>query len=274
MSNKMSNKHEKLPTKANEYWAFVLWKSLPAQLKKLPPAKITEMGFDMQVLQLLRIKTNDEFAQNFDISRDTLTDWQRLPRFGDDIRNTIDKTVLRTYKSAIDHNFTMKTLEEADASRVKLWKQLYEGWTEKGEIEHTGRVEHSSLIEVGEISKSDILNLVIGKVAKKQGMNAVDLMDKMRDGYYKELDVEDAQVVDFTFPSDQVYDFNEIEEGRKAINKDELPEPNGELSKASENLKATLLQRLKEISDTEANKNKLTDAINRVKKKGKGNDKK
>ena len=275
MLMKNPNQSEKLPLKANEYWAFVMWKSLPASLRKLDSNKLGELGFDVEILDLLKLKNHSEFCKQFGVCMDTLTDWSRLPRFTSDVMTVINNTIVHTYKSAIDHNFTMKTLQEANASRVKLWKQLYEGWTEKGEVEHSGTVEHNNLLAGDEITKNDLLNLVIGKVAQKRGINAVDLMDKMKDGYYKELDIEDAEVVsDFRYPSDHNYDFNEIELQHQGIDKSKIPKPNGELSKASEELKNKLIERLKDISEQENNNESLNDVIKRVKNKGKGNRKK
>jgi len=97
----------------------------------------------------------------------------------------------------------------------------------------------------------------------------------MKDGYYKELDIEDAEVVsDFRYPSDHNYDFNEIELQHQGIDKSKIPKPNGELSKASEELKNKLIERLKDISEQENNNESLNDVIKRVKNKGKGNRKK
>jgi hypothetical protein len=261
---------EKLPLKANEYWAFVMWKSLPASLRKLDSIKLGELGFDVEILDLLKLKNHSEFCKQFGVCMDSLTDWQRLPRFSGDVMTVINNTIVHTYKSAIDHNFTMKTLQEADASRVKLWKQLYEGWTEKGELEHSGIVD-TNLLGSEEITKTDIINLVIGKVANKQGINAVELMDKMKNGFYKDLDIQDAEVVsDFRYPSDHNYDFNEIQKQNKGIDKAKMPTPNGELSKASAELKAKLLERLKDISNEKKSADTLNDAIKRVKNKNKG----
>ena len=48
----------------------------------------------------------------------------------------------------IDFHFTQMTIKESDAPRVKLWKQLYEGWVEKQKSKVSGSLNEGIKQEI------------------------------------------------------------------------------------------------------------------------------
>ena len=114
-----------------------MWKSIPVALRKLnreKPKRLTELGFDTkdsEFTKLLEINTKTEFAEKFKVTIQQLNRWDRskvVQKITDEINSK--SNVLR-FRKDIDFNFTMMTMRESDASRVKLWKQLYQGFKEE-----------------------------------------------------------------------------------------------------------------------------------------------
>lgn len=117
--------------------AYVLWKSIPAMLRILPEIEQRKMGYDTSdpvFAKLLSIQNKTQFCDVFGIGKNTPTQWEAE----EDFQGKVDALSLgghvMKFKKDIDFSFTQKVLRHGDANRVKLWKQLYEGWSEK--IEH------------------------------------------------------------------------------------------------------------------------------------------
>jgi hypothetical protein len=114
--------------------SYILWRSIPAMLKILPKEDQKRMGYDVDdpMFQiLLSLKTKAEFCKAFDINVNQPARWEA----DDNVKKEIDKRsitdhVMR-FRKDVDFSFTQKVLRHGDAHRMKLWKQLYEGWTEK-----------------------------------------------------------------------------------------------------------------------------------------------
>jgi len=123
--------------KKQEATIYALWRSIPLVFHELPVSKLASMGCDIddEVFQkLITCKTKTQFKEIFHLSWATLKDWdtnKEVQKMVDDFNK--QSNVLR-YKKDIDFHFTQATIREADAARVKLWKQLYEGWVEKQNV--------------------------------------------------------------------------------------------------------------------------------------------
>ena len=132
---------------------FVFWYSIPTSLKSMTLTQLKDIGFDTSnkvLKELIKIKSQTEFAKHFDVSIDTLTRWKRRKTFKKQYNKLCDQNILK-FKKDIDYSFTEKTIRTGDAPRVKLWKQLYEGWIEKKVVEQTGS-----------------LNVLLNEIAKKK----------------------------------------------------------------------------------------------------------
>ena len=135
------------PYNKKQYELFAFWSSIPMALRELTGDKLRRMGYDSsdeKFMKLMSIRTRTEFADEFKITRRQMYEWEN----DDDFKKLVNKfnsdSNVLAFKKDIDFQFTMKTINEGDASRVKLWKQLFENWTERSEtrspaLEELGR---------------------------------------------------------------------------------------------------------------------------------------
>ena len=122
--------------KREVFEAYAIWSSIPLALRRLKPQQLEGLGIDTGdelLSKLINIKTKTQFAKEFNIDRGNLPDWEKREDFQKRVEELNMKNNVLKYKKDIDFKFTRKTIQEADAARVKLWKQLYEGWKETTE---------------------------------------------------------------------------------------------------------------------------------------------
>ena len=119
-------KHKAFPT-------YLLWKSLPSLLlANLDEAK--RMGIkDEQIISLLGVENQTAFAARFKVSQITLSFWNKH----------IDKKGLlkdqrMVWMKKLTSNVVMalyrEAIKEGDASRVKLFMQMVEGFVETQKV--------------------------------------------------------------------------------------------------------------------------------------------
>jgi hypothetical protein len=127
-----------VPNRDKEFKMYVLWKSLPPllrnELHKNPAIwKQTGFGDNPVIEELLKLKTQQEFADAFGVSKDTLSIWN----------NTIERRDLlgdfRLWAKHLTHNLLMsmynKGIKYGDPYRVELWLKSIHGWKETTEVE-------------------------------------------------------------------------------------------------------------------------------------------
>jgi uncharacterized protein (DUF849 family) len=122
-----------------ELYAF--WLSVPGIMKQKKNAYFKELVKnskfkDEEIEKIINANTTTEIAEALDTSRMQLARWGKM----DWVKKKVDyfnkfNNVMR-FKKDIDYSFTQATIKSADAARVKLWKQLYEGWVEKSSNLH------------------------------------------------------------------------------------------------------------------------------------------
>ena len=170
MARKNSQKHTrkvKHPYFESVAKTYAFWLSIPFIVHKavsvanddglpLDPEKLKDIGIDpddKDYIKLAKIRTKTEFAKAFNVSRRQLYAWEK----SEEVQKWVDEfnranNILK-FKKEVDFAFTRKVIKEADASRVKLWKQLYEGWVEKEAVEHSGDMVFN--INIQEASKEN-----------------------------------------------------------------------------------------------------------------------
>ena len=132
---KKSEKRKGGPYKKAIYDTYILWLTMPAVLRHrdMDSNKLLGFGFDIEdeiFKKLITIGTRTQFSNEFHVNKDTLTAWEQ----SEECKNLLEKTrqeMVLKYEKDVDFHFTQQTIKEADAARVKLWKQLYRGWREK-----------------------------------------------------------------------------------------------------------------------------------------------
>lgn len=123
-------------TRLKEREAYKQWKSIPAMLRLLPETELKKMGYDVDDLvfmKMLSIRTKLEFAEFFKVGHNQPSVWDKDETLMAEVQELSRKNNVMKFQKDIDFAFSQKVLKYGDANRMKLWKQLYEGWTEKTE---------------------------------------------------------------------------------------------------------------------------------------------
>lgn len=140
-----NSENEPSVTKHREFEMYHIWKKLPFFLKGKDMTTIRErFGFDEEeIIELLQIRTQEEFSKKYDLSRDTLTDWNRRIANLKDPFEGIRKQLFKVMHNVVwaTYNSALKSDPRASADR-KLALQFL-GWVEKSEnsIEVKGLAE-------------------------------------------------------------------------------------------------------------------------------------
>jgi hypothetical protein len=124
-------------TKPDAFEIYILWYTLPRGVRRLQDATLEGLGFDLEdplFNELRQIRTRTQFAKRYNVTRTTMWSWEKRDDFIDKVKEFGNREILLQYKRDIDFAFTEKTKIEGDAARVKLWKQLFEGWEEKSTV--------------------------------------------------------------------------------------------------------------------------------------------
>ena len=118
-----------------EFNAFVLWKTLPASLKKLGDGELELMGLkDPMTLKLLDIGTQSAFAKEYKVREATLSKWNKMIYEENLIFNSIG-----VWGKSMTPNIMMalaKTaLSKGEAKEVLAWVKIVENWSEKSQVD-------------------------------------------------------------------------------------------------------------------------------------------
>lgn len=128
------------------YETYILWRSLPAFFKNPPidkkgnrptPQEFCEtIGIDEPaILDLVTIRSQQEFSERFDVNKDTLTRWNKTIAG----RNTLND--LRAWATSLSKNVLMalynNAVRKGMSFEAKLWFQLVEYWEEKQKLSHS-----------------------------------------------------------------------------------------------------------------------------------------
>jgi len=129
---------------------FAFWQSIPGILKqkeyfKLKDIKLTDEQESI-LPELLRAKNLKEVSKVLGVSYNTVLSYQKssyvqkMTEYFDRWNNAMK------FKRDVDYAFTNATIKNADAPRVKLWKQIYEGWVE--ETKSVQKFDEKNILEI------------------------------------------------------------------------------------------------------------------------------
>ena len=93
-----------------EYHEFILWISLPKELREP--------------------KTQVELSKKFRVGQDTLSSWKKQKGFWDEVSKK-RKEWSREKTSDVVYSLYKRIIETGNSSEVKLWFQIIEDWSEK-----------------------------------------------------------------------------------------------------------------------------------------------
>ena len=110
--------------KPKEFRLFFIWRTLPAVFFGKSDKELKKLGIvDPIVVDLLKIRTQKEFAKQFKVREATLTEWK------DKIKeNGLEEDTFTFFKSLTKNvyaAFYNATIDNADAARVRLWLEEF-----------------------------------------------------------------------------------------------------------------------------------------------------
>lgn len=117
--------------KTVEFGAFLKWISLPSMLRGKPVTELKLVGIhDEETQALLSIETQQEFARRYKVRDATLTHWkQKLGSHGVLLEA---KAFFKAQLPNVYASFLKKTIEHADAPRVRLMEEMFNGMAPEG----------------------------------------------------------------------------------------------------------------------------------------------
>lgn len=134
---------------------YLLWRSMPALLRTLEQKDLVKMGYETTdpVFQtMLGIKSQNAFCEHFGVSNNQPSRWLQDEVFVAEIEKATRNDHVMKFAKEIDFSFVQSTIRNPEAAKVKLFHQIYRGWSEK--IEHLNTNRNIDLLElVKEIEK-------------------------------------------------------------------------------------------------------------------------
>lgn len=123
---------------------YILWASIPTYLKRAKMEDLEAIGYpidDPIFRRLIQCKSQNQFCTEFNIGKNQPKYWRdHMPEITKQIEDLAQKSNVLRFEKDVDFAFTQRTIRNADAPRVKLWKQIFKGWTEKSGVELSGKV--------------------------------------------------------------------------------------------------------------------------------------
>lgn len=115
---------------------YLEWASIPAMVRMLPAPELEKMGYntdDPIFMKMVSIKRKGDFCTEFGVNKNMPNKWELEPDFFTEVNNRSHRSHVMKFRKDVDFAFTQKVLRHGDAPRMKLWKQLNEGWSERTE---------------------------------------------------------------------------------------------------------------------------------------------
>lgn len=142
-------------TKDRRAKLFAFWLSLPGIAKDVNYFKRARKPLqeeDSLITKLVDCKTISEVGKLLDVDSVTLYRWKTSNDIKKLVRYFDHNNQALRFKNDVDYAFTRATIKHADAPRMKLWKQLYEGWEEKSSQTHT--LDEANILSIQEKLKA------------------------------------------------------------------------------------------------------------------------
>lgn len=126
---------------AELFEVYKAWKGLPTIWRGMSTTKLNELGVDdPNIRELLSIRTQRDFAEKFKINEDTTTAWnKKLFDIGVDYLDEARKWARLFTKNVVAAHYK-KAVRRFDPMTGDLWYKVIEGFNEKKQIEHSGKL--------------------------------------------------------------------------------------------------------------------------------------
>jgi len=141
MSNANHTNSDFKPYREREYRLFLIWRSLPLEIKVGGSDYLKKAGIDdEELLQLSEVRTQDEFAKKYELSKDTLVLWKQQP-VPPEYQDIDWRYWARQFTTRVVSLLFEGIKEDKDAARIKLWLQAVDGYVEQSSINNNVSVE-------------------------------------------------------------------------------------------------------------------------------------
>ena len=117
--------------KKREALLYALFCSIPLAVRQYSAKELSKTSYTLnneEIDHILKCRTKSQFSQIFGISRKQLNKWDNSELLKQMVEKLSKQNNVLQYKHDIDYAFTQQTVKTADPVRVKLWKEVYEGW--------------------------------------------------------------------------------------------------------------------------------------------------
>lgn len=122
------------PYKGQEYRLFLIWRTLPLNLRGVSSEKAEDLGVkDSELAMLMKCKTLGDFSEEFGISRDTLTDWKKK-EIPEEYQHIDWRYWAREFTSEVVGLLLEGIREKKKADAIKLWFQTVDGFVEETSV--------------------------------------------------------------------------------------------------------------------------------------------
>lgn len=119
------------PYKGHEYRLFLTWRTLPVTLRGISVEDAEDRGVkDPELLELIQLKTQSDFANRFQISMNTLTEWKKQP-VPAEFEKLDWRYWAREFTPEVVHHLLEGIREKKKADAIKLWFQTVDGFVEE-----------------------------------------------------------------------------------------------------------------------------------------------
>lgn len=141
-----------VPDLKREFELYNIWKNMPPLAKNQSDEVLISNGVPEFMIEVMRIKTQKEFASIYGLNEATLVDWNKKIE-----ENNIDQF---SWAKHLSKNMLMALyrsgLKKGSADQIKAWFQIVEGWIPKTESKIEDTRETTLLRE----ELSEILNQI------------------------------------------------------------------------------------------------------------------
>jgi len=137
-----------------EFDMYCIWKSLPPMIISPNKGTVDEVLEQLRIddpilIELAKLRTQGDFARHFNVSPDTLTDWNKLINKRDTLAD------IRVWAKRLSKNVILSMYNNAMKSDSKAYKdrenflKVIEGWSDKLDVKHEAGETLADILRAG-----------------------------------------------------------------------------------------------------------------------------
>ncbi len=141
------------PVKEREYRLYLIWRSLPPNMKRLGRSYAEELGIDDEdILSIIDIKTQREFAEKFGLNESHISEIWNVKAPPVEFQNIDWRTWAKKLTKNVMGALYEGIIKDQDAPRIKLWLQAVDNFVEESKV--TNDIGTETLKQVRDIVDS------------------------------------------------------------------------------------------------------------------------